>query len=524
MTTAQRSIHNQYRDSVSLMQLSEKIRALPGIRQASAVMATENNLSLLVEAGLLTHAGTPSPNDLLIIIEGDDEAEVGAAIDQAEALLSKRAEDSNAENTRKVAPRSLQMGLEKMPAANLALISTPGEYAAAEALKALHLGLHVMMFSDNVSAEDELMLKQVSKSADLLFMGPDCGTAILNGIPLGFANVVRRGEIGVVAASGTGLQQVTSLIDRRGAGISQAIGTGGHDLSARIGGVTMRQGIAALAADPATRIIVLVSKPPAAEVMRAVLEQAASCGKPVVINFIGADPGALSSGTLLGVHTLEEAATAAVALARGEVYQPAAPSLPGNLAEEARQAAARLKPGQKYVRGLFSGGTFCFEALLLLGQQLGPVYSNIPLKPEFKLGNVWKSQAHTAIDLGDDLFTQGRPHPMIDFRLRNERLLQEAGDPETAVTLLDVVLGYGSNLDPAAELVPAIRAGQAAARAGGREILFVGSVCGTEADPQGLSRQETALREAGVLLVESNAQSALLAAAILKAVKEGNHD
>jgi FdrA protein len=519
MTTAQRIIRNQYRDSVSLMQFSEKLRVLPGIQQASAVMATGNNINLLVEAGLLKSVVPPSPNDLLIVIEGLDDLSASAALDEAETLLNKRSEEHGTEGVRAMAPRSIEMGLEKIPGANLALISTPGEYAVAEALKALHLGLHVMMFSDNVSGDDEVMLKQYSSEHNLLFMGPDCGTAIVNGIPLGFANVVRRGAIGVVAASGTGLQQVTCLIDRWGGGVSQALGTGGHDLSARVGGITMKQGIAALAADPATTVIVLVSKPPSAKVMESVLEEAANCGKPVVIDFIGADPTTITANRLLGVRTLDAAAAAAVALSKGKPVSSSTAELPPELSAAAKESALRLQPGQKYLRGLFSGGTFCFESLLLLGEQLGPVYSNIPLKPEFKLTNVWKSQAHTAIDLGDDLFTQGRPHPMIDFRLRNERLLQEANDPETALIMLDVVLGYGSNMNPAAELVPAITAARAMAEKDGRTVIFVGSVCGTQGDPQNLAQQESVLREAGVLLAESNAQAARLAAAIIKQVK-----
>lgn len=250
MANSQRMIKNLYRDSVSLMQFSERLRALDGIRQASTVMATENNISLLVEAGLLAAVVPPSPNDLLIVVEGEDDSSVSGALDQAEAMLKQKSSESGEGGVRRVPPRSIEMGLESMPAANFALISTPGEYAAAEARKAIQLGLHVMIFSDNVSMEEEIPLKQYAREHDLLVMGPDCGTAIVNGIPLGFANVVRRGDIGVVAASGTGLQQVTSLIDRYGGGITQAIGTGGHDLKSEVGGITMLQGIAALTNDP----------------------------------------------------------------------------------------------------------------------------------------------------------------------------------------------------------------------------------------------------------------------------------
>ncbi|HSK87477.1 MAG TPA: hypothetical protein VK880_03930, partial [Anaerolineales bacterium] len=431
MTIAQRMIKNLYRDSVSLMQFSEKLRALDGIRQASAVMATENNISLLVEAGLLSQTVPSNPNDLLIVVEGKDEPTTGAALDAAEAMLKTKSADAGETGVRRLPPRSTEMALEIMPSANFVLISTPGEYAGAEARKALQLGLHVMMFSDNVSVEEEIPLKQYAREHNLLVMGPDCGTAIINGIPLGFANVVRRGDIGVVAASGTGLQQVTSLIDRFGGGISQAIGTGGHDLKSEVGGITMLQGIEALTADPSTRVILLVSKPPSPNVMKEVLAKAAQSGKPVVVEFIGADPSNISGGNIFGVKTLEDAATASVLLSKGKPVKKFSNTLPARYRSLVEPARKQLKKSQKYIRGLFSGGTFCYETVLLLSEALGSVYSNTPIRKEEKIPNVWKSVEHTVIDLGDDLFTQGRPHPMIDFRLRNDRILQEAKDPET---------------------------------------------------------------------------------------------
>jgi FdrA protein len=514
MPKAQRMIRNLYRDSVSLMQLSEKLRTLEGISQASAVMATENNINLLLESSLLQGAIPASPNDVLIVVEGQDESFLQAALVQAETLLMQKATESRDSEIRILQPRSLEMALSIMPGANFALISTPGEYAAAEALKALHLGLHVMLFSDNVSLEDEILLKGYAQQNNLLVMGPDCGTAIINGIPLGFANLVKRGAIGIVAASGTGLQQVSSLIHRWGGGVSQAIGTGSHDLNIRVGGISMLQGIAALAADPETRVIVLISKPPSPEVAQRVLEQAVRSGKPVVVDFIGAPPG-IADPNVYAARTLDEAARQAVDLSEDKQMQPLSKSLSPELVALAAAAASSLTPGQKFIRGLFSGGTFCYETLLLLGEKFGTVYSNVPLKPEYQLADVWTSQGHTVIDLGDDLFTQGRPHPMIDFRLRNARIIKEADDPAVGVILLDVVLGYGSNPDPASELVPAIRKAQEAVAIAGRKVVFIASVCGTDSDPQDLPFQERALREVGVLLAESNAQAARLATAVI---------
>ena len=401
------------------------------------------------------------------------------------------------------------MGLGNIVGANLVLISTPGEYAASEAFKALSLGLNVMLFSDNVELQDEIALKRFAQERDLIVMGPDCGTAIINGIPLAFANVVRRGVIGVVGASGTGLQQVTCLVDRWGGGISQAIGTGGHDLHRDVGGISMLQGLKALAADPSTSVIVLISKPPSPEVAGKVLDAAGSAGKAVVVNFLGADPDRVRRKNIYPAVTLEDAAAAAVALAEGRIPEARNTTMPS-------PSIAALAPQQRYVRGLYSGGTFCYEASLLLKKELGQINSNTPVEPSDRLSDVWTSRKHTVIDLGDDLFTRGRPHPMIDHRLRNERLLKEAHDPEVAVILMDVVLGYGSHPDPAAEMAPVIQKARDLAANAGRHLAIMGFVCGTAADPQNLSKQEATLREVGVTLAESNAQVVRMAASVVQ--------
>jgi succinyl-CoA synthetase alpha subunit len=509
MASAAKVFRNLYRDSVSLMQLSAKLAARAGVRQASAIMATAGNLDLLREAGLMGAPGAieAGSNDLLVALEGEEEALEDALV-AAEAELTRATAPAES-GPRRIPPRSLEMALGELATANLALISTPGDYAAAEALKALRLGLNVMLFSDNVALEEEIALKRYARDHDLLVMGPDCGTAIIGGVPLGFANVVRRGDIGAIAASGTGLQQVTCLIDRWGKGISQAIGTGGHDLHARVGGITMLQGIDALAADPATRVIVLISKPPHPEVAERVLDAASATGKPIVVNFLGAGPEAVRRPNVHPVRTLEDAARLAVALADGG-RAPAAAAKIDDLSED-----HQLAPQQRYVRGLYSGGTFCYEALLLLTEAFGPIGSNTPLEPEQMLADVWRSERHTVIDLGDDAFTRGRPHPMIDQTLRRERILQEAADPEVAVILFDVVLGHGAHPDPAGELAVTLEAARARAAAAGRSLALVASVCGTAGDPQDLRRQEATLREAGVLLAESNAQAVGLAARIV---------
>ena len=498
----QRLLPNLYRDSVSLMELSASLGKLPGVEQASAVMATPGNLDFLRAAGLLDGQVAARPNDLLVAVRGKSNAALEAALAAALSALDKQPAPLPAGGVAQMPLRSLQMALAQHAGANLALISVPGDYAAAEATKALRLGLNVMLFSDNVALEDEIALKRYAKERNLLVMGPDCGTAIIDGVPLGFANAVRRGAVGIVGASGTGTQQVTCLVHRLGAGVSHAIGTGGRDLHKDVGGISMLQGLERLARDADTKVIVLVSKPPAPGVAREVVQAARRAGKPVVLNFIGAPPEAVGDN-LFVARTLEDAANAAVALSKGKKPSQKA-SAP------VRVPSLKLKADQRYIRGLFSGGTFCYEASSLIGD----AWSNAPVDKARHLEDVWKSQGNTLIDLGDDEFTRGRPHPMIDQRLRNERMLAEAADPQVAVILLDVVLGYGAHADPAAEIAPAIRTAQAAARKKGRAIAFVASVCGTDEDPQGLEKQEAALRDAGVLLETSNARAARLAAAI----------
>jgi succinyl-CoA synthetase alpha subunit len=504
MASAFKVVRNLYRDSVSLMQLSARLAGMPGIAEASAVMASSANLELLRAAGLFDGAIEAAANDLIIVVAGAGESQVADALAVAEQGLAARPAAQPA-GAGAVPPRSLAMAVAQTAEANLALISTPGAYAGAEARKALHLGLNVMLFSDNVPLAEEVALKRLARRRGLLLMGPDCGTAIIDGVPLAFANAVRRGDIGCVAASGTGLQQVTCLIHRLGRGISQAIGTGGRDLSSEVGGLAMLQGIKALAADPDTRVMVLISKPPAPAVAERVLAAAGRAGKPVVVNFLGTRGGTLGQPSLHPAATLEEAAHAAVALCAGRPSRPAAmaPS----------QVPPRPGAGRRYVRGLFSGGTFCYEACLILKPALGTVQSNTPIAAGDALADPWTARGHTLLDLGDDTFTRGRPHPMIDHRLRNERLLREAADPEVGVILFDVVLGRGAHDDPAM----AMEGSLAAARAASPGVVFVASVCGTDGDAQGLARQEQRLRAAGVVLASSNAAAARLAAAIIAA-------
>jgi FdrA protein len=498
------------------MLVAQELARLPGVTDAAVVMATEANKAILKEAGLLTpEAAAASPNDLVIAIHAAEGALVQAIAAVEQMLQRKQAQAETAE----FRPKTLRGAFKANTSANLAVISVAGRYAADEAWKALHQGLHVLLFSDNVSLADEIALKQYASQHGLLLMGPGAGTAILNGVALGFANAIPAGPVGIVSAAGTGLQEVSTLLAKHGVGITQGIGTGGRDLSEDVGGLMMLAGLKALQGDPATHVIVLVSKPPAASVAQKVLDQVALSDKPSVVCFLG---GALHKTPTVTSHiyparTLEEAAWLGASLASlAKSGKPEGPASTDDLEDYAYKLSLHLQPGQRYLRGLFSGGTLCYEAQVIWQDLLAePVFSNAPLSKAHQLPDSTRSQGHTAVDLGEEEFTVGRLHPMMDNALRIRRLLQEARDPEVAVIMLDVVIGYGAHPDPAAELGPAVQKARLLAQEAGRELLVVASVTGTEGDPQSLSRQVQALRQSGAIICGSNAAAARLVARIV---------
>jgi len=501
---------NEYHDSVLLMRISEEIKKIEGVKQAAVLMATDNNKEILEDIGLLTEeTKEANVNDLVIAINAIDENVAERAVFRVDELLKEKTFEV-AELTYK----TLNLALDAMPDANLAFISVPGEFAALEAKKALERNLNVFLFSDNVPLEDEIELKNLAKERGLLMMGPECGTAIINSVALGFANIVNKGPIGVVGASGTGLQEVTSLISRE-LGISQAIGTGGRDLDEEVGGIMAIEGIKALDKDEETKVIVVISKPPAPSVAKKVLDVIKESKKPVVVDFIGGDPKVIREAGATPALTLEDAAMKAVALVRGEKPRERTFTAPyQKIKSIANMETEKLGREQRYVRGLFSGGTFCSEAVILLTELIGDVHSNIPLKPDLMLRNSNVSKGHTCVDMGAKEFTVGRPHPMIDPSPRQQRIIKEAEDPETALILLDVVLGYGAHPDPAGALAPTIKGAKAIANREGRYLPVVASICGTERDPQKLGEQKRKMEEVGVVLMPSNAQAVRMAALI----------
>ncbi len=483
-----------YADSVTLLGVSAQAQAIDGVRAAMVAMATELNLGLLSGLGLAapTEVG---PHDLLIAIKADDNDALTAALAAVDAALR-----TGAAKRGDVAAASAQRPLTTASALaqagpGIALVSVPGRYALAEAIDALNAGCDVMIFSDNVPIEHEIAIKDLAAERGLLVLGPDCGTAIIGGVGLGFANAIRPGQVGLVAASGTGAQQLSCLLDRGGAGCSAILGVGGRDLSAAVAGRSARAALTRLDRDPGIELIVLASKPPAAQVATDLRAFAATLATPVRFALIGPGQPDLT-------------ATAEAVLAAIGLPVPQWPSWPPVAAGAGRLTGA--------LRGLFTGGTLCDEAMVIAAERLGDLYSNVPLRSELRVdaldplppGDQRSPGArHVMIDFGADELTAGRPHPMIDQRLRLARLTAEAADPATAVIMLDVVLGYGANADPAAELAPVIRSGLA----GRADLAVIASVIGTEADPQGLTGQVTALTEAGAQVFVSNAQAARFA-------------
>ncbi len=478
-------VKSKYLDSVKLMLISRELRSLPGIIDAVAILATDENREILVATDMLVEAAMQaSERDIVIIAKAETLPAAEAAIAKAEELMNARP-DPAVTGAGPLSATDIATAVKKMGGADLCLVSVAGKYAAAEAESAQEQGLHVMLFSDNVSLAEELKLKQRASDKALLMMGPDCGTAIINGIPLAFANVVPRGGIGLVSASGTGLQEIATGIANRGLGVSQAIGTGGRDGKKEIGGLMLLAGLDYLIADPQTEVIVIIAKTPDPEVQPLIWDKVRDCPKPVIVNFLRElTPPELPN--LIYSTGLDETARLACReywILNGRTELPEEPSATSELYP--------IAPGRRYIRGLYSGGTLCHEAVESYIREFGTVpFSNVSTDPAFRLKDAFNSQQDSFIDLGSDEFTVGRPHPMIDFDLRLKRLRKEAQDPETALILLDVVLGWGAHPDPAAELVPVLRSLPP-------EIGVICHVLGTKDDPQNKTRQIQELATSG---------------------------
>jgi FdrA protein len=494
---------NEYHDSVFLMRVARRISEQKGILQAAALMGTEKNKILLAEIGIGgKEVETAAPGDLIIAVQAEDAGTLSAMLGNVEGWLRPSPDRPGA-----IPVRTLEEALGRQPHSNLAMISIPGQYAAREARRALERGLNVFLFSDNVPVKDELALKEYAREKGLMVMGPDCGTAIIGGKGIGFANAVRRGPIGVIGASGTGIQEFTTLVHHAGSGISHALGTGSRDLSDEIGGISVLSALAALESDPQTKVIALISKPPGEKNLARLLPKLQSCAKPLVACFLGSgkniQPGKASYQM---VRTLDEAAAAALRLATGR-EKSAFPAEPPDFRARLQKERSGIRAPRRFLRGIFAGGTFCYQAQQILRDAGMSAYSNAPLEGNRKLPDSNRSLEHTLVDMGADEYTSGRPHPMIDSSLRRERILQEAEDPEVAVILLDFILGFNASPDPAGDLAAAITRARAGAKEKGGFLSVVASVCGTEGDSQDFVRQVKKLEETGAVVFPSSARA-----------------
>ena len=469
-----------YRDSVGLMQVSSRLRELAGVDAALVAMATPLNLDVLAGMGFPAPDGA-APQDMVVAIDAVDEEALVRARAALEAELSAvpRAPGGDVD----VPPPTIATALRRRPA-RLVLVSTPGAVAAIDAMDALDAGVDVMVFSDNVAVEDEVALKEIARSRGLLVLGPDCGTAVVDGVGLGFANVVRPGPVGIVAASGTGAQHLLALLDSAGIGVTHCLGVGGRDLSAAVAARSTLTALERLDADDTVELVVLVSKPPDDDVARSVAGYVATMSTPVVLGYLGAGRPDLT------------------ATAREVVRR-----LGADWPTPRRWGFAKPPPRPGHLRGLFTGGTLCDEAMLIAADVLGPVASNIPLPGAARLGPDLGADGHAFIDFGDDRLTVGRPHPMIDPSLRQQRLRAELADPACAVVLLDVVLGHGAHPDPATDLAAAVD---------GATTTVVVTLVGTRDDQQGLEAQAERLVDAGALVHASNAAATREALSMLE--------
>jgi FdrA protein len=510
---------NRYFDSVFLMRVARRMASQPGIKDAAALLATPANRKLLTQMGYgdggrdagFAAAGS---NDLVIALEGDATA-VEAIAAEADSYLMGSSGASEAIAAPE--PRTIAEAVAQRPDCSVAVISVPGQYAAREARIALRQGLHVFLFSSNVSVQDELSLKTQARRNGLIVMGPDCGTAFLAGAGIGFANAVRRGPIGIVGSTGTGLQEFASLVHRAGSGISSGIGTGSRDLSDAVGGISTMTALDALEADPVTKVIAVLSKPPGAAAAQVLAQRLARCSKRTVLCLLGADGGGPTQLEPLRVSpqrielqsafTIDEAV--GLALRAADVQEPSFLRCDERaMRERAVGEVARMHPRQRHVRGLFAGGTLCHQAQAIFRRSGLLVHSNAPLPGWPALVDPNESCETSFVDMGAELFVQGRPHPMIDASGRSKRFEREAQDSGVAVILLDFILGANASRDPVGEMLGAIRRSRDAVRARGGHLCVVASICGTDEDVQGLQRQRTALGEAGVLVFESGAQAA----------------
>lgn len=485
-----------FQDSVSLMLISKKLSQIEEVSEVSVMMGTPANKSLLRNTGFWNDQfDEATPNDICVGIKAEhSDIDIVALISEKleESLKSANQQKSG---SRLLKARRLETAINKLPDANLVLISIAGEYACGLANDALDHNLNVMLFSDNVSVADEIQLKQKATEKGLIVMGPDCGTSIIAGAPLAFANVTPKGNIGIVGASGTGIQEITSQIALHNQGITHAIGLGGRDLSADIGGISALTALTMLSNDSNTKIITFVSKPPAESVRKKIIQAMQQIDKPIVALFLGSKPEKMQDKNIYFANTLDEAARIACLLSKVEQAAESVPSVKGRL-----------------IYGLYTGGTLAAEAAMLLAEKLDVTTSSSHDK-----GIMLDAKGHKIVDLGDDFYTVGRPHPMIDPSIREQEIAALGKNNNVGVLLIDLVIGYGANQNPAESVIEGVKQAKKL-RTQDNPLIVIATVTGTESDPQNRTEQINLLKENGIVVLDNLPEAVLLSCKLIDPV------
>lgn len=515
---------NYYRDSLNLLKISDIMkRSSSGIVEAVVIMGTKTNKAVLVKLGFpSTKINQATESDLIIAIEAVDKGSVDSALRKVEELLHSDG-SSDTSNLVSENPTDLDSALVSMSNANLALISIPGEYVKDLSIKLSNEGIHQQIFSDHVPLDDELTIKEYAAKKGVLVLGPGAGTSIINGKGIGFSNVLRRGPVGIIAAAGTGLQEVSSLLDQCDIGVAYGLGVGANDPKEKIGGLMMLEALKVLEELPDIEIMTIVSKPPSPRAKKQIIDYIVKHGKKkYVLAFLGGGhDDSLPNSTkskIVQVTTLASAVFAVAGLTSNELYKQSLVRLriePEILQRSVAKEWKGFGQQQKYIRALYTGGTFAYETQVILNGILKDLFSNAPTGRTKKLPQSSKSKKHSILDLGEEEFTQGRPHPMIDPTIRRLRLVEESQDPEVGVVMMDFVLGYGSNPDPVGAVLKEIGQVKATARKGGRYLSIVTHVCGTKGDPQGYDESVRKLENVGALVFPTNALAAIASAQII---------
>jgi len=508
---------NFFRDSVQMMQFSQQLKDEQGVIDAAIVMGTDLNKNTLKKMGLLTEDGiSATENDTLITINCQDENSLNNAVQKAEQLLTSDITKSKNEFN------DLSSALDAFDNANMASLSIPGQFVKEMATELIRKQLHLFVFSDHVPLEDEILLKNLALENNVLFMGPEAGTSILNGTVFGFGNRIRSGSVGIIGASGTGIQESSTMIDLFGEGISHAIGVGGRDLRNDIGGMMTMKTMEVFEDDPNTKAVLLVSKPVGDDVRNKIINKINNFSKKnYVLCLIGDNENREDSAKIKFSKSIQISVLKILKYVNDDAYKKIKDVVRKQVDDSiklAKSLSSDLNNDQRFVRGFFAGGTLCYESKIILEQMIGKVYSNLSSDDEYSIKGNAASKENTLIDFGEEEFTSARPHPIIDPLLRKNRILEDADDPNVGVIIIDIICGINAAKNTMAFHAETIKKAIENAKEKGRRLSVFAYICGTEKD---VSENELKLlTDSGAKLFTSNALMSFAAALVVKNLDE----